>query len=275
MEKLPRFNVSGIAKRGPGNGEGAGPGLWQRVRVHAGARNFCCLMFTSVWILACSAGSVELRGVSPDDFPVGLVPPQLSLGSDLVDDFCGWANDNQLSFPLGAANSVFVSDIGNVGRDNTAAADLLSVFLFDQSSRVNLALRFGPETAQSRTDLAPIVPAISREGIWVFHRRMATQCSAPEMELVSLDGLSVCVEASPVDRPPEGFTEADYRQMTFALVAGAREQHVEMEVVTLLADGEVVGRAITAWTMAQPLDLVNRQAVCTPHLSAISFESPD
>lgn len=195
-------------------------------------------------IVGCAGASVTVRGVSDADFPNGMEAPQLTEGADVTEEFCDWANGHLVSFPSNVANSVFVEQAHNVGRDRTAAADLVSVFLFDESARENLALTFTPDDVRSRPDLSPLSPVISHEGIWLFHRRASSECNSRELTLTSLAGSTLCVEAAPIADPPEDFTRADYRQLTFVLVQGAREQPVEMEVVTLLAAGAVVGRTI-------------------------------
>ena len=116
-------------------------------------------------IVGCAGASVTVRGVSDADFPNGMEAPQLTEGADVTEEFCDWANGHLVSFPSNVANSVFVEQAHNVGRDRTAAADLVSVFLFDESARENLALTFTPDDVRSRPDLSPLSPVISHEGI--------------------------------------------------------------------------------------------------------------
>jgi hypothetical protein len=233
----------------------------------------CAVAAASLALSACTSSQVHLVGVSDSDFPTDLGAPSFVEGRDIVDQLCAWANTNQISFPSQVVTSVYVDEIRYSGRSNTGASDILSVFLLNEISAKELLLFVGPDDIRGRPDLAVLAAAISAPGIWRFAKNDA-ECTSQEVMVRGYEGPS-CVSVRAMSEAPDDLTYADFRQLIFSLSRGGVEdaQAVDVRILTLTRDHRIIGRTIEAWAISNPLDPINEQRACTPHLRAIAFES--
>lgn len=205
-----------------------------------------------------------------------LSPPALS-GEfrDVVADVCDWAAQNQMAFDAELMRSIYFET--TVGPSRYVPWYLLGAFLGSNEDRKQLVIALDPAVRPAPlSGHEDVFALIDRAGLWSVEKVDSARCAATSAghAVARRGGVEHCVRAMRVEGPQTSIsTAADYRILYYQLRGGGapRRQVLQIRVLTLLADGETVGRAIWARFYADHGVLGGVNETCAPPPNSAPF----